>query len=155
MAVDVQPFALLLFRHAQPNGHISQLVTDKGHNTGPDNGDRDTFQLHQHLMSHGHAFCVTHTAQRLGSKDTGHDTANDAAHTVHAEYVTRIVNAQNTFQCGNAPQPRQTCDDTDQQCTAYAHVTAGWRNTYQTGNRPGTGTQQRWLAANGPLAKYP
>ena len=25
VAVDVRAFALLLFRHAQPNGHISQL----------------------------------------------------------------------------------------------------------------------------------
>ena len=106
-------------------------------------------------MHHGHAFSITHAAQRLCSKDTGHDTADNAAHTVYAEYITRIVNAQNTFQCGNAPQPRQTRDDTDQQCAAHAHVTACWRNTYQTGNRPRTGTQQGWLAANGPLAKYP
>ena len=29
MAVDVQPFALLLFRHAQPYGHIRYFVADK------------------------------------------------------------------------------------------------------------------------------
>lgn len=29
MAVDVQPFALLLFRHAQPYGHIRHFVADK------------------------------------------------------------------------------------------------------------------------------
>ena len=82
VAVDVQTFAFLLFRNTQTDGHVSQFVADKGHNGRPDNGDGDTFQLsdrvymfvyaitcnntfqlYQHLVNHGDAFCVTHSTQ--------------------------------------------------------------------------------------------
>ena len=41
VAVDVQPFALLLFRYAQANGHIRQFVTNKGDNARPDDSRQD------------------------------------------------------------------------------------------------------------------
>ena len=72
-----------------------------------------------------------------------------------AKYIARVVNAQNTFQSGNAPQTRKACNQTHQQRTAYAHVTTGWRDTDQTGDSTRTGTQQRRFTANGPLAKHP
>ncbi len=142
MAVDVQPFALLLFRHAQPDGHIRHFVADERHNAGPDHGDGDTFQLHQQLMAHGDAFRITDAAQRSRREDTSQDTADDAADAVNAEDVARIIHTQPAFQRSHAPDTRQARGDTDDQRPADTDITTRRRNANQTGNCPGAGAQQ-------------
>ena len=136
MAVYVQPFTLLIFRYAQANGHIGNLVTDKGDDAGPDNGDTDAFQLYQNLMAHGDAFRVAHTAQRSRGEDTGQDATYDTADAVDAKHIARVINAQPAFQNGDAPQTRKARSDTHNQRAADANVATGRSDADQTGNRP-------------------
>ena len=142
MAVDVQPFALLLFWYAQPHGHVRHFVANESDNARPDDGNRDTLELHQQLMAHGDAFCITHAAQRGGREDTGQDTADDAADAVNAEDVARIIHTQPAFQRSHAPDTRQARGDTDDQRPADTDITTRRRNANQTGNCPGAGAQQ-------------
>ena len=142
MAVDVQPFALLLFRYAQPYGHIRHFVADESDDAGPDHGNADTFQLHQQLMAHGDAFRITDAAQRSRREDTGQDTADDAADAVDAEDVARVIHTQPAFQRSHAPDTRQARGDTDDQRPADTDITTRRRNANQTGNCPGAGAQQ-------------
>ena len=86
-------------------------------------------------MNHGDAFCVAHATERFRREDTGHDTADNPAHAVHAEHIARVIHAQNSFQCGDAPQTRQTRHQADQQRAADTDITTRRGDTNQTGNR--------------------
>ena len=142
MAVDVQSFAFLLFWYAQPHGHVRHFVANESDNARPDDGNRDTLELHLQLMAHGDAFCITHAAQRGGREDTGQDTADDAADAVDAEDVARVINPQPAFQRRYAPDARQTRCYTHNQRPTDTDIPTGWCDANQTGNRPGAGAQQ-------------
>ena len=86
-------------------------------------------------MAHGHAFCVAHATERFRREDTGHDTADNPAHAVHAEHIARVINAQNAFQCGNTPQTCQPRRQTDEQPPADTDITTRRGDTNQTGDR--------------------
>ncbi len=97
VAVHIQSFPFLLFRHAQSHQAIRQFEADKCDTPRPDYRYSNTFQLYQNLMPHRDTFGKANAPQRTGGKDASQDATDYPAHAMNTKNITRIIHPQDTF----------------------------------------------------------
>ena len=155
VAGDVQPFALLVFRHAQAAQGVGDLVGDQGHHAGPDDGQQHAFELHPELMSDHAGLGQAGAAQGLGIEHAGQQRADDAAHAVHAEHVQRVVGAQDALQAIHAPDADDAGDHADDQRARGTHQPGGRGDADQAGYRARGRAEHGRLALDAPFGDQP
>src|SRR5258708_402444 len=92
MQGNIQAFALLLLGDAEPNGHIDDLQNDETRRESINDGHGNAFQLNEHG--------AVQTADLLAGEYAGEQRADNAADSVHAERVQRVVVAQGVLEGG-------------------------------------------------------
>src|SRR5438128_7840193 len=102
MSGGIETFALILLAHTQPDRQIDDLVSDGGHDAGPDEGGDYALELDPQLGAHPRVpdFACDPILDQPGPekrwivKHAREQRAQDSADGVNAEHVERIIRTQ-------------------------------------------------------------
>src|SRR5215472_13482538 len=130
---DVEPFALLLFRHPQANYQLHDAEGDEGDRRRPDHHEQHGRKLCEELrpyagISRGARDPVdrrARPAERGRIEDAGHERTEGTAERVHPEDIERIVRADEALETGHAPQAHHADPDSDHEGSRNAHIAGG------------------------------
>src|SRR5438067_9699958 len=105
MSGGIETFALIFLAHAQPDRQIDDLVSDRGHDAGPDEGRDHTFELDPELRHHPRIADLAGDPvldqpgpeKRRVVEHAREQGAEDSADGVDTEDIERIVRASMRF----------------------------------------------------------
>src|SRR4029079_13578714 len=151
---EIETLALDLVGDAQPDEDVDDLENDQRHDGVVAEHDEDAVELVEHL----HRIAIEQAglaAICLDRKHAGEQRAHDAANSVHAEGVERVVVAQHVLQAGAAPVADDASGSADADRADRTDEDGSRGNRHETGYCARADADHRRLAAYQPLNDHP